>query len=138
MPCLRNDANFNRSFLDIKDVKLAGKKANWKLGERFEPYGSPLTIEVPDDHSGDAEVEISLATTKECTALQWLTPEQTSNKKHPYMCMYLGQFEQHNMLTSDSLSMSGHSRPLSPSLPGHTRCEINIYLQHPLTTPCPR
>ena len=27
-----------------------------------------------------------MTTTSDCTALQWLTPEQTSNHKHPYMC----------------------------------------------------
>ncbi|KAG9756339.1 leukotriene A-4 hydrolase, partial [Aureobasidium melanogenum] len=73
------------SFLDIQEVKLAGKKAKWNLGERFEPYGSPLTIDIPDDHSGDAEIEVTMATTEKCTAVQWMTPEQTSNKKHPYM-----------------------------------------------------
>jgi len=30
--------------------------------------------------------KIDLETTEQCTALQWLTPEQTSNKKHPYIC----------------------------------------------------
>jgi leukotriene-A4 hydrolase len=73
------------SFLDIQQVKLAGKTAKWNLGDRVEPYGSPLTIEIPDDHTGNAEIEVTLATTDKCTAVQWLTPEQTSNKKHPYM-----------------------------------------------------
>jgi leukotriene-A4 hydrolase len=73
------------SFLDVQEVKFAGQKAKWDLGDRVEPYGSPLTIEVPNDHSGDAEIEVTIATTDKCTAVQWMTPEQTSNKKHPYM-----------------------------------------------------
>jgi hypothetical protein len=32
-------------------------------------------------------IQITLSTMEKCTALQWLTPAQTSNKKHPYMCM---------------------------------------------------
>ena len=68
----------------------AGSKVDWKLAsQRLEPYGTPLTIEVPGHHaessSSQLEVEIDVATTKDCTALQWMTPAQTSNKKHPYM-----------------------------------------------------
>jgi leukotriene-A4 hydrolase len=73
------------SYLDIESVKLAGEQVKWNLAQRSEPYGSPLTIKVPETHAGDAELEIHLKTTKECTAVQWLTPDQTSNKKHPYM-----------------------------------------------------
>lgn len=34
----------------------------------------------------DIPCQIEVKTTDKCTALQWLTPAQTSNKKHPYMC----------------------------------------------------
>ncbi|KZF21561.1 leukotriene A-4 hydrolase [Xylona heveae TC161] len=75
------------SYLDIKGVKLDGTAAKWEVLPRLEPYGSPLKISLP---SGVADgetvnVDISLSTTKDCTALQWLGPAQTSNKKHPYM-----------------------------------------------------
>ena len=30
--------------------------------------------------------KIHVNTTDNCTALQWLEPEQTPNKKNPYMC----------------------------------------------------
>lgn len=57
--------------------------------KRIEPYGSPLTIHVSqqqvDAASPNLNVKIGVQTTKDCTALQWLTPAQTSNKKHPYM-----------------------------------------------------
>jgi leukotriene-A4 hydrolase len=42
-----------------------------------------LGREFPKDQ--EIEIEVTLNTTKECTALQWMTPAQTSNKKHPYM-----------------------------------------------------
>ena len=73
------------SYLDIEDIHLAGQQVKWNLSQRSDPYGSPLIVEVPEAHTGDAELEIHLKTTKECTAVQWLTPDQTSNKKHPYM-----------------------------------------------------
>lgn len=44
-----------------------------------------MTVEIPSAETGDIELEITIATTKDCTALQWLTPAQTSNHKHPYM-----------------------------------------------------
>lgn len=75
------------SYLKIDDVRIAGMSAKWNLGSRFEPYGSPLSVllerGVPKDES--IQLDISVSTTAECTALQWLTPAQTSNGKHPYM-----------------------------------------------------
>ncbi|KAL5388142.1 hypothetical protein DPSP01_003132 [Paraphaeosphaeria sporulosa] len=75
------------SFLDVKDVKLDGKDVEWNLGERIEPYGAPLTVTldkgVPKGES--IKIAVKVSTTDKCTALQWMTPAQTSNKKHPYM-----------------------------------------------------
>jgi leukotriene-A4 hydrolase len=75
------------SFLSISDVKLNGKEVKWNLGDRMEPYGAPLSITLAEGVSKGAkvDVEITLETTEKCTALQWMTPAQTSNKKHPYM-----------------------------------------------------
>ncbi|KAL1640706.1 Leucyl aminopeptidase yscIV [Diplodia intermedia] len=75
------------SFLDITDVKVDGKSAKWDLAARVEPYGSPLFIKLGKGVEKDKQIaiDISLSTTEQCTALQWMTPEQTSNKKQPYM-----------------------------------------------------
>jgi leukotriene-A4 hydrolase len=53
----------------------------------MEPYGAPLTITLNQDVAKGEKIDIAikLSTTDKCTALQWLTPAQTSNKKHPYM-----------------------------------------------------
>ena len=67
---------------------MAGSDAKFDLASsRTEPYGSPLTISVDEQHAALSNIilRISVETTKDCTALQWLTPAQTSNKKHPYM-----------------------------------------------------
>ncbi|KAL1984869.1 hypothetical protein VTN96DRAFT_8624 [Rasamsonia emersonii] len=75
------------SYLDITDVKVDGQQSKWELLPRVEPYGSALKIQLGSgvELEKTVEVDISVKTTDKCTALQWLTPAQTSNKKHPYM-----------------------------------------------------
>ncbi|TVY46723.1 Leukotriene A-4 hydrolase-like protein [Lachnellula occidentalis] len=75
------------SFLDVQKVSLNGGKSKWEVKDRSEPYGSPLSVEVPGGAAKGSIVslDISLATTEKCTALQWFAPAQTSNKKFPYM-----------------------------------------------------
>lgn len=75
------------SFLSVRSVSVGGAEARWELKERHKAYGAPLHIAVPEGAAeGDVvRLSIEVQTTKECTALQWLTPAQTSNKKHPYM-----------------------------------------------------
>ena len=107
------------SYLDIEDIHLAGQQVKWNLSQRSDPYGSPLIVEVPEAHSGDAELEIHLKTTKECTAVQWLTPDQTSNKKHPYM------FSQCQAI---------HARSLLPCQDTPVRPDVNR--QRPFEKPC--
>jgi leukotriene-A4 hydrolase len=75
------------SHLQVHDVKHAGKPLHWELLKRLEPYGSALKIKLDQKLGLDKtiDVQIDVETTSSCTALQWLTPAQTSNKKHPYM-----------------------------------------------------
>ncbi|KAL8927508.1 MAG: hypothetical protein Q9208_002313 [Pyrenodesmia sp. 3 TL-2023] len=82
------DILLDTSHLDIKDINIKGGNiSKWQLLPRFEPYGSALKISIEKEaKKGQVlEVDIQLQTTEECTALQWLDPAQTSNKKHPYM-----------------------------------------------------
>lgn len=44
-----------------------------------------MALPEPADRDQEIDIDISLSTTKDCTALQWLTAAQTSNKRHPYM-----------------------------------------------------
>ncbi len=82
------EITLDTSFLDITEITVNGvKSTDWKVKDRSEPYGSPLSIKVPGGASKGAmvAVNIALSTSDKCTALQWLTPAQTSNKKFPYM-----------------------------------------------------
>lgn len=83
-----NKIVLDTSYLDISSVHVGGEKASYELASsRTEPYGSPLSITLDPKHSNSDEVNVSIhvQTTKDCTALQWMEPSQTGNKKHPYM-----------------------------------------------------
>ena len=75
------------SFLDISSVSRDSVPLKWEVRDRVEPYGAPLHVVLPDGvgKDGVVKLDIELQTTGQCTALQWLTPTQTGNKKHPYM-----------------------------------------------------
>ncbi|KAL8951086.1 MAG: hypothetical protein Q9222_002926 [Ikaeria aurantiellina] len=82
------DIILDTSHLHIDDVSLKGETlSEWQLLPRSEPYGSPLKISIDKavEKGKSIELDIKVQTTEKCTALQWLTPAQTSNKKHPYM-----------------------------------------------------
>lgn len=75
------------SHVDINEVIVDGRPVKWELLPRMEPFGSALKISLDHGVALDQSilVNISCRTTPSCTALQWMTPAQTSNKKHPYM-----------------------------------------------------
>ena len=75
------------SHLEISQVKVNGEVSKWDVLSRLEPYGAALKVQLEKGvpYSQSVEVSIDVSTTKSCTALQWLTPAQTSTKKYPYM-----------------------------------------------------
>lgn len=74
------------SFLNVMDVILDGKSPKWELLPRFEPYGSALKIILEDGVQNGKSVQLKMTTetTKDCTAIQWLTPAQTRSQ-YSYM-----------------------------------------------------
>nr|KAF6374476.1 leukotriene A4 hydrolase [Pipistrellus kuhlii] len=73
--------------LTIEKVVINGQEVKYVLGERQSYKGSPMEISLPIALSKNQEVviEISFETSPKSSALQWLTPEQTSGKEHPYL-----------------------------------------------------
>ncbi|XP_034843698.1 leukotriene A-4 hydrolase isoform X2 [Mirounga leonina] len=73
--------------LTIEKVVINGQEVKYTLGEKQSYKGSPMEISLPIALSKNQEVviEISFETSPKSSALQWLTPEQTSGKEHPYL-----------------------------------------------------
>jgi leukotriene-A4 hydrolase len=82
-----NEIILDSSYLDISQVKVNDQVSKWDLLPRLEPYGEALKIYLDRGitQGQSLTVSIDVSTTKSCTALQWLTPAQTSSKRHPYM-----------------------------------------------------
>lgn len=82
-----NEIILDSSFVDVSRVTVNAAPSKWTLQPRTEPLGAPLHItDIPRVAKGErVTVAIDVATTDACTALQWLTPEQTSGKTAPFM-----------------------------------------------------
>jgi leukotriene-A4 hydrolase len=68
--------------LRIESVTCAGTPVEFVLADRDPILGSALSISLP---AGADSVEIRYATSQEASGLQWLNPEQTAGKKHPFL-----------------------------------------------------
>ena len=77
--------------LIVRDVWLLSRpgesrRLSFRLGELQGPLGQPLEIELPPDYAGNRlEVRISYQTQPHASGLQWLTPEQTAGRSHPFL-----------------------------------------------------
>jgi aminopeptidase N len=73
--------------LDSKGLEIAavtdgeGKPLTWAVGASHPERGAPLTVQM-----GKARrIRIDYRSAPDAAALQWLTPEQTAGKKHPFL-----------------------------------------------------
>jgi len=73
--------------LDDKGLEIeavtdeAGQPLPWKVGANDPSLGAPLSIAMGDKH----RIVIHYKSAPDAGALQWLTPEQTAGKKHPFL-----------------------------------------------------
>ncbi|MBN1628542.1 MAG: aminopeptidase, partial [Thermoleophilia bacterium] len=85
-------APVNEIVLDTRGLTIEGvevsadgtnyEEAPFKLGEADPILGAGLHIETAE---GSGRVRVHYRTGPEATALQWLTPAQTSGKRHPFL-----------------------------------------------------
>lgn len=81
-----NELVLDSSYIDIKSVLFNGQKHQFHLAPRAEPLGAKLSIDLNGAaQENDNSLEIDFSTTAECTAVQWMTPEQTDDKVAPYL-----------------------------------------------------
>ena len=74
--------------LIIKNVKdSTGNALDFKLDNyyRLESHGVPLKIYKEYSKDDTFDITIEYSTTKDCMAIDWLEPEQTSGGKYPFM-----------------------------------------------------
>ncbi|SNR67517.1 hydrolase/aminopeptidase [Flavobacterium sp. ov086] len=79
-----NEIIFDENTLNITKVTLGDdeKETKFELGAAAEFHGKPLKITIEPNTT---KVNIYYSTTKDAVALQWLTPEQTADKKKPFV-----------------------------------------------------
>lgn len=75
---------FDENTLDITKVTLGDdeKETKFELGKEVEFHGKPLHVTIEPNTT---KVTIYYTTSKEAIALQWLTPQQTADKKKPFL-----------------------------------------------------
>ena len=74
--------------LIIKSIKdNTGNELDFKLDNyyRLESHGIPLKIYKEYSKDDTFDITIEYSTTKDCMAIDWLEPEQTSGGKYPFM-----------------------------------------------------
>lgn len=79
-----NEIIFDENTLNITRVTLGDddEPTQFKLGSDTEFHGKPLQIAIGPNTT---KVNIYYNTTKDAVALQWLKPQQTADKKHPFL-----------------------------------------------------
>lgn len=79
-----NEIIFDENTLNITKVTLGDdeKETKFELGPEVEFHGKPLHITIEPNTT---KVNIYYNTTKDAIALQWLNPQQTADKKKPFL-----------------------------------------------------
>jgi leukotriene-A4 hydrolase len=77
-----DDENLHITKVEAATASGGFAVAKYSVGEKQGTLGAPLTINLP---AGARLVRITYSTDPTASALQWLEPEQTAGKKHPYL-----------------------------------------------------
>jgi leukotriene-A4 hydrolase len=67
---------------EVSPDGLGYREANFSIGKQDKVLGAPIRIDIA---AGTKFVKIRYSTDPAATALQWLAPEQTAGKQHPFL-----------------------------------------------------
>lgn len=78
---------FDSKELNIKKVETSGSDLEFVLGAANPIFGSPLTVRLPTTLAKNERILVTIfySTSPAATALEWLAPEQTKGKVHPFL-----------------------------------------------------
>jgi len=83
---VRNDSHapliLDSRDLSIEQIHSGGHPVPYELGDRDPILGGPLMVHLPDTARN---VTVRYTTAPGASGLQWLNPEQTADKKHPFL-----------------------------------------------------
>jgi leukotriene-A4 hydrolase len=89
-----NPSYLVHQLLDVSDITIDSINVfnddceiplKFTITDQVPDIGSKLTIALPTKTDGELTLKIYYKTSSGASALQWLTPEQTLGKKHPFM-----------------------------------------------------
>jgi leukotriene-A4 hydrolase len=87
-----NNKNATEVILDAKHLNISKildnetkKDLQYHLSENIEEFGSKLSIELPNREVDNFTLSIFYETGSSASGIQWLTPNQTAGKVHPYL-----------------------------------------------------
>lgn len=67
-----NVIRFDTSYLDVNSVSVNDEESEFTLGERIEPFGSPLQVLLQSKRDDLLTVTVYFKTTEKCTAIQFI------------------------------------------------------------------
>ncbi|WP_223787245.1 M1 family metallopeptidase [Marinicella meishanensis] len=85
------DPDSRHLVLDTRDLKIKRveavnhskqRKLSWRKGQSITGLGTELIIDLPVDQ---APIKVVYESMPQASGLQWLNPDQTSGKQHPFM-----------------------------------------------------
>jgi len=77
-----NEIILDTKFLEIENVTADGVDTDFSVGEFDQTLGSPLKISIKNETK---VITVYYKTTNKTEALQWLNPQQTADKTHPFL-----------------------------------------------------